>query len=231
MREGSSHELCALTLTKALIHSSRNLKLPVVHTYLDTKAAFDSSLKEHMVHDVFNAADKIPSQSILYIANRLTSRKTYQKHNTTVMGPISDTRGVEQGGISSSRLFQLTTDNAVKTLNNSGLGVTVGPTSLMALTLADDQVLLANNLDNTQSLIKSAVYLSSQNNYEYVPSKTKILVTNPKPSKSSSQPIHPDSTWTVGGVSVPISYQARSFFGNFNLVLTKGHRTPPATSL
>ena len=49
MRDGSSHEICALALTMTLFHSSRNLKLPVVHTYLDTKAAFDSSLKEHMV--------------------------------------------------------------------------------------------------------------------------------------------------------------------------------------
>ena len=102
MRDGSSHEVCALALTEALVHSSHNLRLPIIHTYLDTKAAFDSSLKEHMVHEVYYAAGKVPSQSILYIANRLTSRKTFLKHNTTIMGPISDTRGVEQGGISSS---------------------------------------------------------------------------------------------------------------------------------
>ena len=49
MRDGSSHEICALALTETLVLSSRNLKLPVVHIYLDTKAAFDSSLKEHVV--------------------------------------------------------------------------------------------------------------------------------------------------------------------------------------
>ena len=77
------------------VHSSHNLRLPVVHTYLDTKAAFDSSLKEHIVREVFNAVGEIPSQSILYIANRLASRKTYLKYNTMVMGPISDSSGVE----------------------------------------------------------------------------------------------------------------------------------------
>ena len=75
MRDGSSHEVCALALTEALVHSARNLKLPIIHTYLDTKAAFDSSLKEHVVWEVYHAAGKIPSQSILYITNRLSSRK------------------------------------------------------------------------------------------------------------------------------------------------------------
>ena len=75
MKDGSSHEVCALALTETLIHSSHNLHRPVIHTYLDTKAAFDSSLKEHVVREVFNAADKVPSQSILYIANRHSSKE------------------------------------------------------------------------------------------------------------------------------------------------------------
>ena len=199
MKDGSSHDVCALALTETLVHSSHSLQLPVVHTYLDTKAAFDSSLKEHVVREVFNAAGEVPSQSILYIVNRLSSRKTYLKYNTTVMGPISHSRGVEQGGISSSRLFQLTTDKTIKSLNESGLGIPIVNSTLAALALADDQVLLANSQPNSQSLIDQAVLLSTQYNYQYVPTKTKILVTNPKPLKSSSPPtIPPESTWTVG---------------------------------
>ena len=168
MRDGSSHEVCALALTEALVHSARNLRLPIIHTYLDTKAVFDSSLKEHAVREIYQAASEVPSQSILYIANRLSSRKTFLKHNTTVMGPISDTRGVEQGGIWSSQLFQLTTDSVIKTLNDSGLNVNIGDISLAALALVDDQVLLANTHENSQSLIDNAVHLSSLNNYQYV---------------------------------------------------------------
>ena len=220
MKDGSSHEVCALSLTGALIHSSHNLKLPVVHTYLDTKAAFDSSLKEHVVREVFNAVGTVPSQSILYIANRLSSRKTFLKFNTTVMGPISDSRGVEQDGISSLCLFQLTSDSTIKFLNESGLGVPISNTKLAALALADDQVLLANNHENSQSLIDSAVHLSSLNNYHYVPTKTKILVTNPKPSKSSPPTIHLGTTWTVGGASVSISSQA-TYLG----IVKSGHHT------
>ena len=258
MRDGYSHEVCALALTEALTHSVCNLRHPVVHTYLDTKAAFDSSLKEHVVREVFNAAGKVPSQSILYIANRLSSRKTFLKYNTTVMGPIYDSRGIEQGGISSSRLFQLTTDSTIRSLNESRLGIPIGNNTLAALALADNQVLMANSHQNSQSLIDSAVTLSANYNYQYVPTKTKILVTNPKPLKSSSPPTIPlDSTWSVGGAPVTISSQAThlgivrsghpssnspavvtriaahacALFGLLNLGLAKGHRTPPATAL
>ena len=55
MRDRSSYELCALAFT------------------------FDSSLKECVIREVFEAANKVPSQSILYIANRLAYRKTYLK--------------------------------------------------------------------------------------------------------------------------------------------------------
>ena len=92
-----------------------------------------------------------------------------------------------------------------KTLNQSGLGVHIGDTTLAVLALADDQVLLSNTHGNTQALINSALHLLAQNNNQYVPSKTKILVTNPKPSKSTSQSIPPGSSWTVGEATITIS--------------------------
>ena len=151
MRDGSSHELCALALTEAITHSTINLKLPIVHVYLDKEAAFDSTLKEHIVSAAFSTSNHTPSQSILYLAHRLFCRKTFP--------PIHDWRGVEQGGISSSKLFQLTTVNELCTLNATGLGVPIGPVSLVALRQANDEVLLSNNLWGTQSLINTAVEL------------------------------------------------------------------------
>ena len=126
MRDSSSHELCDLTLTEAITHSTRNLKLPIIHIYLDKESAFNSALKEHIISAAFSASNQTPSQSILYLAHHLSSRMTYLKHNTTVMGPIHDGRGVEQGGISSSKMFQLTTDNELCTLNSTGLGIPLG---------------------------------------------------------------------------------------------------------
>ena len=149
--------------------------------------------------------------------------------------------------------FQLTTDNELCTLNYTGLGVPIGPVSLAALGQANDDVLLSNNLSGTQSLINTAVELSTQMNYRNVPSKTKILVTNPKPSKRpGAEPIPPSTQLIVDGVSVLVSSQAthlgivrschhssnspallswilahsRSLYGVLNLVMAKNHRTP-----
>jgi len=99
MRDGSSHELCSLTLTEILTHSTRNFKIPTVHVYLDKEAAFDSALKEHVIREVFSASGCVPSQSIIYLANRLASRRTFLTHDNTVMEPILDGRGVEHGKI------------------------------------------------------------------------------------------------------------------------------------
>ena len=89
-----------------------------------------------------------------------------------------------------------------------------------------------------------------------MPSKTKIVVTNPNPAKGSES-IPGDHNWVVDGVSVPISQEAthlgivrsshhnsnspavmsriaahsRAFFGAVGLGLAKNHRTPPSTSL
>ena len=255
MRDGSSHELCALALPEAISHSTKNLKLPIVHVYLDKESAFDSALKEHIVSAAFSASNHTPSQSILYLAHWLSCRKTFLKHNAMVIGPILDGREVEQGGISSSKLFQLTTDNELCTLNSTGLGV-------LSLWLPLNRLMMKfccpTPTHATQSLINTTVELATQMNYRNVPSKTKVLLTKPKPSKHpEAKPISPSTQFAVDGVSVPVSSEAthlgivrsghhssnlpallsqiaahsRSLYGVLNLSMAKNHRTPPSTSM
>ena len=180
MRDSSSHEFCALTLTEAIVHATHNLKSPIVQVCLGKVSAFDSALKEHIIREVFTAANNTPSQSILYLAYCLASRKTYLKSQQTVMGPICDARGVKQGGIASSKLFQLITDGKLKTLNSTRLWIPIGEVNLAALSQADDQVLLSTSTTRAQALVDIAVDLASQNNLRNVPTKTKIIITNPK---------------------------------------------------
>ena len=97
MREGSSHEMCYLLFTEIIVHSSRNLKKPVVVSFLDTKAAFDSARKEYVIREIFEAANFIPSQSIIYMAHRLASQWTFLNHESTVMGPMLDGWGLNRG--------------------------------------------------------------------------------------------------------------------------------------
>jgi len=97
-----------------------------------------------------------------------------------------------------------------------------------------------------------------QVNYKNVPSNTKILVINPKPSKHPlADPISPDTIWMVDGTPMQVFSQAtylgvvktcdltsnshvvmfriaahsRSFYIVLNLGLAKNQHTPPSTSL
>lgn len=255
MWEGSSHELAALALMEALIHCTKNLKLPVVHVYLDKLSAFDTALKEHIIREIFTAAHHIPSQSILYMANRLSSRKTYLKVQSQVLGPINDIRGVEQGGISSSQQFQLITNHELTTLNCTGLGIPFGPDSIAAIGLADNQVLITTSTNRAHTLVDMAVDLGNQNNLTNIPSKTKLIITNPKASRRPVHaPIPSSSSITVDGVTMlssaeathlgvirsshhssnsPVRFKAhtKSVFATLNIGLAKNHWTSHATSL
>ena len=77
------------------------------------------------------------------------SRRTYLKSQHTVMGPISDARGVEKGGIAASKLFQLIMDGELKTLNSTDLGLPIGDVNLAVPSLADDLVLLSTSMTRT----------------------------------------------------------------------------------
>ena len=68
---------------------------------------------------------------------------------------------MEQGGICSSKLFQLTTDRELVILNATGSGVSVGSDNIAALGQADNEVLLSTDIQSTQAMIDVAVELSS----------------------------------------------------------------------
>ena len=183
MGTGSSHELSALAVTEAAVHTVLNKKSPIIYTLLDKEAAFDSAMKEHILHQAFVAAQFRPSQSLLYMAHRLTNRLTYVQHGATLMGPIPDKIGVEQGGIPSGKQFGLVTNKEHKVANQSGLGVSIGPVELADVAFADDEIIISTRIDAMQALISIVESMSDHTNLRNVPSKTKVLVINPKPLK------------------------------------------------
>ena len=97
---GSSHELASLLLTECIQYSWKNLKKPTYVLYLDAKSAFDVVQKELLIKNLFFLLEK-PEQLLLHVNNRLANRKTYLDWNGSLMGPIEDQQGLEQGGSSS----------------------------------------------------------------------------------------------------------------------------------
>ena len=54
-----------------------------------------------------------------------------------LMGPILDTRGLEQGGILSSEAYKLYNNEQAITAQRSGLGASLGFTTVSCISLAD----------------------------------------------------------------------------------------------
>ena len=107
MTRGSSHKLAALLLSEAIKYATLTLGITLWVLLLDKRAAFDSVLKEHVITSAYSASGHRGDQSLLYMANRLTSRRTFLQYSSSLIGPIDDQVGVEQGGVSSGEQFQL----------------------------------------------------------------------------------------------------------------------------
>ena len=171
-----THDLASLLLTETIQYSINVAKKPVYAIFLDAKSAFDRVMKEVLVRNLFLAGTN--DHKLLYLDQRLSSRKTYCEFDKTLMGPIHDTRGLEQGGISSSDLYKLYNNEQAQTAQNSGLGVSLDMSFrniVSCISLADDAVLLANNIIDLQNLLYLTELYCSKYGVELVPDKTRLV--------------------------------------------------------
>ena len=91
-----SHELASLLLTETIQFSSFTTKKPVYALFLDAKSAFDRVLRKILIRNLYLAGTD--DQRLIYIDERLRNRQTYCEFDKIMMGPINDTRGLEQEG-------------------------------------------------------------------------------------------------------------------------------------
>ena len=87
-------------------------------------SAFDRVIIEHAVTCAYLAGTA--DEGLVYLDNRLRSRKTYIQWENELMGPICDTRGVEQGGCASDRVYRLVNNEQLETAQRSELGLDLG---------------------------------------------------------------------------------------------------------
>ena len=72
-------------------------------------------------------------QGLIYIDSRLGSRKTFIEWDKSLMGPIADRLGVEQGGVNSDKTYKLCNNVQLTTAQESGLGVDLGSVVVSAV--------------------------------------------------------------------------------------------------
>ena len=83
---------------------------------LDAKSAFDKILPEFIIRNAFLAGSR--GQGLLYLADRLSNRKTFVEWDKCLMGPILDKLGVEQGGCLSDLQYKLANNEQLAMLSS-----------------------------------------------------------------------------------------------------------------
>ena len=254
--EGSSHELAAVLLTETIQHSLFTLRQPVYVLYLDAQSAFDVVLRELLVRRVFHA--NTTDQSLLYLNNRLGSRKTIVDWNGHHMGPVNDEQGLEQGGVSSSDLYKMFGKEQLTLAQNSHLGVSLGEgvdLTISAIGQADDTLLVSNNIQQLQYLLKLTEEFCSRYHVTLSPGKTKLqvfftkkmreevryaMVTNPiklndKDIRFSETAEHVGILRSVSGndatILARITEHKKALGAVLHTGMARGHRGNPAASL
>ncbi len=116
--------------------------------------------------------------------------------------PAPVNRGVRQGGILSTSLYKAYINPLLEELENSGLGLQIGPVHLGNPTCADDVLLIANAKWKLQLLLDKARSFADLSEYELNPTKSAIIRYVPKGSLEHRQ--LEDQAWTLGDSDIPI---------------------------
>ena len=146
---------------------------PVYLLALDAQSEFDHCLRQVLCSELYKA--NLPPAALLYIDRRLASRSTVYEWDNVMMGPSKDMTGFEQGGVNSSDLYKLYTNEQLKSAQESMLGVDIGSEVISAIGQADDVILAAQSLYNLQLLVNLTEQYCSKFRVKLEPSKTKLL--------------------------------------------------------
>ena len=171
---GSCHDLASLLLTEVTQHSIYTLKEPAYILFLDARSAFDRVMPELLIRSLYLAG--MDGNSINYINNRLTNRITFIDWDRSILGPIKDELGLEQGGPNSSEFYKIYGNNHLKTAQKSKQGIALGNSQIIsAIGLADDTCLVANKLSNLLNILHITQVYCEKYGVTLCPSKTKLL--------------------------------------------------------
>ena len=166
-------------LTEVIQYSEHVLHQPAFILYLDAKSVFDNVLKQLLIRNLYFCGTS--GKELLYINNRLESRKTFAEWEKKLMGPICDELGVEQGNVNSGDFYKIYAKSQLQMAQYSNLGVELARDIVVSgIGQADDTLLLSNNLHSLQNLLQLSLYYCTKFNVELSPEKTKLQVIAPK---------------------------------------------------
>ena len=239
-----------MLVTEVIQYSKYRSSLPTFLLFLDAKSAFDTVVGPYLVRKLFMTG--MEGNSLLYTDIRLSSRITFCQFDKNVVGPIHDEHGVEQGGVSSSDFYKVYNKELLITAQKSNLGAELGGSQIIsAVGQADDTVLVSNDINKLQHILRLVLEYCKKFNVQLSSTKTKLIMI---PTVKAKQFI-PFNPVCINNEEIPFVDQAehvgvvRSITGNlpnimkrlssFKKVLSflvacglaRGHRSNPAASL
>ena len=111
-----------------------------------------------------------------FVNNRLTHRLTYLDWDKSILGPIKDGQGLEQGGANSSDYYKIYSNENLTTAQKSEQGIKLGNSQIIsAIGLADDTVLTANKLSNIANILYLTKSYCDKYGVTLCAGKTKLL--------------------------------------------------------
>ena len=170
---GSSHDLASLLVTEVIQYSLYTANRPVFLLALDAQSAFDRCLREILCCELYKA--EVPGSAIIFMNNRLASRKTVYEWDGNKMGPAEDITGFEQGGINSSDYYKLYNNEQLDTAQSTNLGADIGSDVISAVGQADDVMLMSNDLNDLHLLVRLTEQYCQKYRVKLEPKKTKLL--------------------------------------------------------
>ena len=103
----------------------------------------------------------------------------------TMMGPIRDELGIEQGGKFSCEFYKIYNSEQLTVPQETELGTFIGDVHIASIGQADDTVLVSNDLYKLKFLLHLTLQYCSKYNVELSSSKTKLQVFTPNKTPSS----------------------------------------------
>ena len=123
------------------------------------------------------------------------------KMNGQLSSEFEEKLGVKQGHMNSSDHYKIYINPALETLDDSCLGVWIGPVNVSGTGVADDLYLTTNSQSKLQALLEIAAHYGKRYKIKYGASKTKITVVGSKVDMS----YYSDTTpWVMDSETVKV---------------------------
>ena len=141
--------------------------------------------------------DGTSGHDLLYLDARLEHRLTYLEWEKVLMGPVKDTRGVEQGGPNSRNQPKLYNNEQFTTSEQSRFGIEIGPFTVSSIGQAGDSVLISTDIHQLSHLLQLTLLYCHD---EMTPEKTKLQVFTPRSLSNYTEYVKTINYLSISGV-------------------------------